>query len=80
MMYLERKSDGPITLVIECVNDNAFNVAATAIDCFSWDPDLNDDPDILRAANILDLDEDEGLEEGEKLIIIGKGKKNRRKK
>ena len=75
MMYLEKKPGGLTTLVIECTNTGTTNIALTALDCFSWDPEMHDDPDVARAIDI--LNEEGDLEEGERLVLVAKGKKRR---
>ncbi len=75
MMYLERKPGGPITLVIECTNPGTTNIALTALDCFSWDPEMHDDPDVAKAIDV--LNEDDSLDDGKKIILVAKGKKRR---
>lgn len=68
MIYLETDESGEMRLVIECSHPGEREIAAAALDCMTWIPGMQDDPDYKRA---MELTNGEGeMEPSERMDIL----------
>lgn len=68
MIYIERTQEGVLRLVVECEHPGEREIASAALDCLTWVPKVQADPDYQRAMNLADGKGE--LEPGERIDIL----------